>query len=142
MQKVKTPAYFLFLLTWLLATMPNGLVVLCLDHHSQPQIELAIQSGCHPVQIDTHLTCESDIHETCMDQKDCTDMPICVNTMIAPNLARQYQANRLAIMPVHFNRIASDAMNSLVQVTDLSIFDELLCPLDSTRVPASIVLVI
>ena len=143
MQKVKTPAYFLFLLTWLLATMPNGLVVLCLKHHSQPQFELGHQADCSPVQIDTYLSCDLDFHEPCMEQKDCTDIPICLNTMIAPNLVRQYQANLLAVMPVQFNPIASDAMgNRLLQVSLSPFFDEIWCTSDSEIVTDSIVLVI
>lgn len=141
-QKVTDYVHFLLLLVWLFATFSNGLVVLCLEHYAQPQLELAHQTDCRSMHVDEHLPCESDTHETCLKQQHCKDIPITLDRVVASNIARQYKAIRLAVMPTHFNRIASDALIIGGGVFSPVPRHEPVCPLDPATATGSVVLVI
>jgi hypothetical protein len=141
-QKFSSPAHFLLLLAWFLVTMTDGMVVLCVDHHEQTQLEFTFQKDCRITPSSDDLSCESLTHETCMEQTDCTGIPINLDMMIAPNLLRQTYANMLAVMPTSLNRIASDALRN----QSIAIFSAPLAQptrlIDPATATGSIVLVI
>ena len=132
----------LLLIVGVMATLPSGLFVLCLGHHSGSQLELLLQDACAPVEVAKHAHCETDVHERCVEKKHCTDIPVHLQMLPSNNIFRQYQAMLLAKLPSHLNRMASSALTHKFRLRSLSLLDEIACSSDPAMTTGSIVLVI
>lgn len=103
-------AHLLLLLIWLLCSLPNGLVVLCMGHSTHPQVEFAIKDACQPASTE-HGICDSFINDICLAHQNCTDIPYSLQLAPVVNLQREHQATILTIAPVILSHIDTALAN-------------------------------
>ena len=101
-------AHFLVLLVWTLTVLSNGLIVLCNGHDKLALLELAhvTVSSSH---VDGQTHDDNDTHEMCYQPQDCSDTLIRVDHVVALDLSRRSQINRLTILPIQLHALASDS---------------------------------
>lgn len=141
-QKFSIPAHFLLIMAWLLVTMTHGFVVLCIEHHDQSKLEFTFHNDCKTSLVIDDAFCQEQSHETCMEQEDCSDIPVNLNSMIAPNIQRQCQINMLSIMPIALHRIATELLCDAMMPISFSRDIPSISPVDPAMATGSVVLVI